>query len=45
VQGWRNVGSTAPELVTQRRAAFIADRSGINEATNASLSVVRVPTE
>ena len=44
VQGWRNVGSASPELVTQRRAAFIADRSLIY-GNDRSLSVVRVPTE
>lgn len=27
VQGWRNVGSGTPELVVQRRAGFIVDRS------------------
>ena len=30
VQGWRNVGTTSPELVVQRRAAFLADRSSIS---------------
>jgi hypothetical protein len=29
VQGWRNVGTAAPELVTQRRVAFLADRSSL----------------
>jgi hypothetical protein len=29
VQGWRGVGSANPELVVQRRRAFIADRSGV----------------
>lgn len=29
VQGWRNAGTTAPELVTQRRAAYILDRSAV----------------
>jgi hypothetical protein len=33
VQGWKNAGSTnplePPQLVVQRRSAFIADRSGI----------------
>ena len=29
VQGWRGVGSTTPELVVQRRRAFIADRNAL----------------
>lgn len=29
VQGWRGVGTRNPELVVQRRRAFIADRSGV----------------
>ena len=30
VQGWRGVGTAAPELVVQRRRAFMSDRSGVN---------------
>ncbi|HWE96925.1 MAG TPA: helix-hairpin-helix domain-containing protein [Tepidisphaeraceae bacterium] len=41
VQGWRGIGTPTPELVVQRRAAFIADRSGIT-ATNKSLNVINV---
>jgi hypothetical protein len=29
VQGWRGVGSANPELVVQRRRAFMADRTGV----------------
>lgn len=29
VQGWRNAGTSTPELVVQRRAAFIADRAAV----------------
>ncbi len=29
VQGWRGVGTTTPQLVAQRRAAFIIDRSNV----------------
>jgi hypothetical protein len=29
VQGWRGVGSSNPELVVQRRRAFMADRTGV----------------
>src|SRR5581483_4510867 len=31
VQGWRGAGTSNPELVVQRRRAFIADRSGITQ--------------
>jgi hypothetical protein len=41
VQGWRGIGTATPELVVQRRAAFIADRSGLT-VTNKSLNVVNV---
>ncbi|MDB5357226.1 MAG: Helix-hairpin-helix motif containing protein [Phycisphaerales bacterium] len=41
VQGWRGVGTANPELVVQRRAAFIADRSGVT-ANNRSLNVFNV---
>jgi len=48
VQGWRNAGSTdtskPPELVVQRRAAFIADRSAIT-ASGGQLKVINIPTE
>ena len=27
VQGWKNVGTTTPQLVAERRAAFVVDRS------------------
>ncbi len=42
VQGWRNAGTAAPELVVQRRAAFISDRSG-SIPTNKVLNVTNVP--
>ena len=29
VQGWRGAGTDNPELVVQRRRAFVADRSGV----------------
>lgn len=32
LQGWRGIGTPNPELVVQRRAAFIADRSGITSS-------------
>jgi hypothetical protein len=43
VQGWRGVGTANPTLVVQRRAAFLADRSGIDENHREVGSVV-VPT-
>jgi hypothetical protein len=33
VQGWKNVNSAYPELVVQKRAAFILDRSGSTTTT------------
>ena len=42
VQGWRNLGTANPELVVQRRAAFIIDRSGLT-ATNGTAISTRVP--
>ncbi|MBC8108842.1 MAG: hypothetical protein H7Z14_19820, partial [Anaerolineae bacterium] len=48
VQGWRNANSTdstkPPELVVQRRAAFIADRSGVT-ATGGALKITNVASE
>ncbi len=48
VQGWRNAGSIdpskPPQVVVQRRAAFIADRSRIT-ATGGSLKVTPVATD
>jgi hypothetical protein len=46
VQGWRidPKNAQAPELVVQRRAAFIADRSGAT-AASAPLKTVNVPSE
>jgi hypothetical protein len=43
VQGWRNVGTAAPELVVQRRAAFIADRSA-STPSNLTLNVTNIPS-
>jgi hypothetical protein len=44
VQGWRNIGTTTPELVATRRAAFIVDRSTLTP-TNGTPSVTNVPTD
>jgi hypothetical protein len=30
VQGWRGVATTSPELVVQRRVAFMVDRSPVS---------------
>ncbi len=43
VQGFRNAGTANPELMVQRRAAFIADRSRIIP-TNTALTILNVPT-
>ncbi len=42
VQGFRNAGTASPELVVQRRAAFIADRSGVTP-TNSNINSLNVP--
>lgn len=44
VQGWRGAGTTAPELVVQRRAALIVDRNTVTPTTKKP-SVINVPTE
>lgn len=44
VQGWRGVGSPSPELVVQRRAAFIADRNSVNKV-NRSVTSVNIPVD
>jgi hypothetical protein len=44
VQGWRGVGTAFPELVVQRRAAFIADRNSISKA-NRSVTSVNIPVD
>ena len=49
IQGWRGIGnaSVAPELVVQRRAAFILDRSGTYRSadpTNGTIINYNFPT-
>jgi DNA uptake protein ComE-like DNA-binding protein len=43
VQGWTGVGTTAPQMVAQRRAAFIADRSRVT-GTNRTLAIYPIQT-
>ncbi len=43
LQGWRNAGTAAAELVVERRAAMIVDRSRYTP-TNGNVSAIRVPT-
>ncbi|HEX8914936.1 MAG TPA: carbohydrate-binding protein [Humisphaera sp.] len=46
VQGWRNAGTSAPELVVQRRAAMIIDRSTVHPLPTGGFSdpvVTNVP--
>lgn len=42
VQGWRNAGTATPELVVQRRAAFISDRSA-SIPSNKILNITNMP--
>jgi hypothetical protein len=48
VQGWQNAGSTSssnpPKMVTQRRAAFIVDRTGVTP-TNSTVKTINIPTD
>jgi hypothetical protein len=47
IQGWRNAGSTSsshpPQMVTQKRAAFIIDRTGVTP-TSSNVKIINVPT-
>ena len=43
VQGWRGVGGNKPELVVQRRAAFIQDRSTVTQ-TQDTKKITPLPT-
>lgn len=43
LQGWRNAGSAAAELVVERRAAMIVDRSQYTPE-NGNVTATRVPT-
>jgi len=52
VQGWRNVGTANPELVVQRRVAFLADRSSVrplpgsgNTSNHTPMNVVTMPND
>jgi hypothetical protein len=46
VQGWRNAGTTNPQLVVQRRAAFIIDRSNVTGVSGAANpKITTVPTD
>ena len=53
VQGWRNVGTQNPELVVQRRGAFLADRAAVHpiagqpptSTSHTSMNVVTMPND
>jgi hypothetical protein len=45
VQGWRGIGTTKPELVVQRRAAFIQDRSPLTATNGALPAATNVPND
>jgi hypothetical protein len=45
VQGWRGIGTSKPELVVQRRAAFIQDRSPVSEQNRTLPAAVNVPND
>jgi hypothetical protein len=43
VQGWKGVGTNNPQLVVQRRAAFIQDRSPVTQTSKSLPAAVSVP--
>lgn len=45
VQGWRGVGTNSPELVVQRRVAFIQDRSPVTLNNTRLPAAVNVPND
>lgn len=45
VQGWRDAGTNAAELVTERRAAMVVDRTGVISSGNQGLNVLTVPQD
>jgi hypothetical protein len=45
VQGWRGVGSPKPELVVQRRVAFIQDRWRVSDTNPNGMSATNVPND
>lgn len=45
VQGWRGIGTTSPQLVVQRRAAFIQDRSTISPVNSILPPATNVPND
>ena len=53
VQGWRNVGTQNPELVVQRRVAFLADRTSVHpiggqpptSTAHTSMNIVTIPND
>ncbi len=44
VQGWRNVGTATPELVVQRRAAIMVDRTPATPLAK-TVNIINVPTQ
>jgi hypothetical protein len=44
VQGWSGVGTSNPQLVVQRRAAFVADRSQV-VPTDANVTSLNIPSD
>lgn len=42
VQGWRDVGGENPELVVQRRVAYIADRTGVSP-NSPNMTITNIP--
>lgn len=45
VQGWRGIGTLRPELVVQRRAAFMLDRSTVTKTSSRIPAAMNVPND
>jgi len=47
IQGWKNVGTTQPQLVVEQRTAFVIDRNGVNNTNNttSALNVTSIPNQ
>lgn len=47
IQGWKNVGTTLPQLVVEQRTAFVIDRNSVNNTANTvnALNVTTIPNQ
>jgi hypothetical protein len=45
IEGWTNVGTTAAQRVSQRRVAFLVDRTGVTSTNNRVVKITPVPAD